>query len=158
MGTENAMLTDEIRDYANRSVLCWMATSSDGGPSVSPKEIFACFGEDRIIIANIASPQSVQNIARDPRVCVSFVDVFSQRGWQLYGEATLMRKGGAGFEERQVILQDMAGDAFRVATLFDVTVSKENEILAPSYRFKKDVREADMREGAMRTYGVKPRD
>ena len=152
------MLTDEIRDYANRSVLCWMATASDAGPSVSPKEIFACFGGDRIIIANIASPQSVQNIARDPRVCVSFVDVFSQRGWQLYGNAVLMRSGDAGFEERQAILQEMAGDAFRVATLFDVTVAKANEILAPSYRFKKDVREADMREGAMRTYGVKSRD
>jgi predicted pyridoxine 5'-phosphate oxidase superfamily flavin-nucleotide-binding protein len=152
------MLTDDIRDYANRSVLCWMATSSDAGPSVSPKEIFACFGDDRIIIANIASPQSLQNIARDARVCVSFVDVFSQKGWQLYGEAVLMRKGDAGFEDRQAILQDMAGEAFRVATLFDVTVTKAQEILAPSYRFKKDVNEADMRESAMRTYGVKPRD
>lgn len=152
------MLTDDIRDYANRSVLCWLATGSDAGPSVSPKEIFACFGDDRIIIANIASPQSVQNIARDPRVCVSFVDVFSQKGWQLYGAATLMRKCDTGFAERQAILQDMAGDAFRVATLFDVIISKANEILAPSYRFKKDVREIDMRESAMRTYGVKPRD
>ena len=152
------ILTDDIRDYANRSVLCWLATSSDAGPSVSPKEIFACFGDDRIIIANIASPQSVQNIGRDPRVCVSFVDVFSQRGWQLYGEAVLIRGGDAGFEDRQVILQEMAGDAFRVATLFDVTVTKVNEILAPSYRFKKDVNEAEMRESAMRTYGVKPRD
>jgi len=151
------MLTDDIRDYANRSVLCWLATSSAAGPSVSPKEIFACFGDDRIIIANIASPQSVQNVARSPQVCVSFVDVFSQRGWQLYGVATLMRKGDAGFEDRQVILQEMAGDAFRVATLFDVTVTKAQEILAPSYRFKKDVNEADMRESAMLTYGVEPR-
>lgn len=152
------MLTEDIRDYAHRSVLCWLATTSGDGPSVSPKEMFACFGDDRIIIANIASPQSVQNIARDPSVCVSFVDVFSQRGWQLFGSATLMRKGDAGFAERQAILQDMAGDAFRVATLFDVTVTKANEILAPSYRFKKDVNEADMRESAMRTYGVQPRD
>lgn len=152
------MLTDDIRDYANRSVLCWLATSSDAGPSVSPKEIFACFGEDRIIIANIASPQSVKNIAQNPCVCVSFVDVFSQKGWQLYGKAVLMRKGDDGFEGRQDILQEMAGDAFRVATLFDIMVAKANEILAPSYRFKKDVIEADMRESAMRTYGVKPRD
>jgi predicted pyridoxine 5'-phosphate oxidase superfamily flavin-nucleotide-binding protein len=152
------MLTNDIRDYASRSVLCWLATSSDAGPSVSPKEIFACFGADRIIIANIASPQSVENIARNPHVCVSFVDVFSQRGWQLYGAATLMRKGDAGFEDRQTILQEMAGDAFRVATLFDVTVTKASEILAPSYRFKKNVHEADMRENAMLTYGVKPRD
>eukprot|EP00003_Mantamonas_plastica_P031832 TRINITY_DN8423_c0_g3_i1.p1 TRINITY_DN8423_c0_g3~~TRINITY_DN8423_c0_g3_i1.p1 ORF type:complete len:153 (+),score=28.46 TRINITY_DN8423_c0_g3_i1:427-885(+) len=152
------MLSDDIRDYANRSVLCWLATSSDDGPSVSPKEIFACFCEDRIIIANIASPNSVKNIRDEPRVCVSFVDVFSQKGWQLYGDAVLLRAGDDGFEDRKAILQGMAGDAFRVATLWDVTVTKAKEIIAPSYRFNPDVKEADMRESAMRTYGVKPVD
>ncbi|MEQ8286083.1 pyridoxamine 5'-phosphate oxidase family protein [Thalassospira sp.] len=152
------MLNDDIRDYANRSVLCWLATTSGDGPSVSPKEIFACFGEDRIIIANIASPNSVKNIRDEPRVCVSFVDVFSQKGWQLYGDAVLLRAGDDGFEDRKAILQKMAGDAFRVATLWDVTVTKAKEIIAPSYRFNPDVKEADMRESAMRTYGVKPVD
>jgi hypothetical protein len=150
------MLTDEIRDYANRSVLCWLATSSDAGPSVSPKEIFACFGEDRIIIANIASPQSVRNVAGDPRVCVSFVDVFSQRGWQLYGTASVVRPREVGYDNRHAILQGMAGDAFRVGSLMDVRIERANEILAPSYRFKPDVTEAEMREGAMQSYGVKP--
>ncbi|KZB65978.1 pyridoxamine 5'-phosphate oxidase family protein [Thalassospira sp. MCCC 1A02491] len=152
------MLSDEIRDYANRSVLCWLATSSGDGPSVSPKEIFACYGEDRLIIANIASPQSVQNVARDPRVCVSFVDVFSQKGWQLYGEAVLMRPRDEGFDHRHAILQGMAGDAFRVGSLIDVRVIKAKEILAPSYRFNPDMDEAAMRAGAMISYGVKPRD
>lgn len=152
------MLTEAIREYAQRSVLCWLATTSDDGPSVSPKEIFACFGEDRVIIANIASPNSVKNIRGEPRVCVSFVDVFSQKGWQLYGRAVLLRAGEAGFEDRKAILQGMAGEAFRVATLWDVTVTKAKEIIAPSYRFDPDVKEADMREGAMTTYGVMPRD
>lgn len=150
------MLTDDIRDYAKRSVLCWLATCSDEGPSVSPKEIFACFGDDRIIIANIASPHSVKNVQADARVCVSFVDVFSQKGWQLYGNAVLMRAGDDGFSDRQAILQAMAGEAFRVATLWDVTVTKAKDIIAPSYRFNPDVTEAEMRESAMRTYGVKP--
>ena len=152
------MLTDDIRDYTTRSVLCWLATTSGDGPSVSPKEIFACFGDDRIVIANIASPHSVKNIQADPRVCVSFVDVFSQKGWQLYGDAVLLRAGDDGFEDRKAILQGMAGDAFRVATLWDVTVTKAKEIIAPSYRFNPDVKEADMRESAMRTYGVKAVD
>lgn len=152
------LLTDDIRDYAERSVLCWLATTSEDGPSVSPKEIFACFGADRIIIANIASPKSVKNIRQNPRVCVSFVDVFSQRGWQLYGAATLLKKGDAGFEDRHAILQGMAGDAFKVGMVIDVTIDQAREIIAPSYRVNPDVTEADMRAGAMKTYGVKPRD
>lgn len=152
------MLTDDIRDYANRSVLCWLATMSEDGPSVSPKEIFACFGEDRIIIANIASPRSVYNVTSEPRVCVSFVDVFSQKGWQLYGDAVLMRAGDAGYDNRHAILQGMAGDAFTVGSLIDVTITKAKEILAPSYRFNPDANEAAMRADAMISYGVKPRD
>ncbi|WP_430472686.1 pyridoxamine 5'-phosphate oxidase family protein [Thalassospira lucentensis] len=152
------MLNDDIRDYADRSVLCWLATTSEDGPSVSPKEIFACFGEDRIVIANIASPNSVKNIGDEPRVCVSFVDVFSQKGWQLYGDAVLLRAGDDGFEDRKAILQELAGDAFRVATLWDVTITKAKEIIAPSYRFNPDVKEADMRKSAMQTYDVKPVD
>ena len=152
------MLSDDIRDYANRSVLCWLATMSGDGPSVSPKEIFACFGEDRIIIANIASPRSVHNLQGEPRVCVSFVDVFSQKGWQLYGHAVLLRAGDDGFDHRHAILQGMAGDAFTVGSLIDVRVTKAKEILAPSYRFNPDANEAAMRADAMISYGVKPRD
>ena len=45
------------------SVLCWLATVDDHGmPNVSPKEIFCCHGERELLIANIASPQSVRNI------------------------------------------------------------------------------------------------
>jgi len=152
------LLTDDIRDYAGRSVLCWLASVSEDGPSVSPKEIFACYGEDRIIIANIASPQSVRNIRHDPRVCVSFVDVFSQKGWQLYGRAVLLKNGDDGFAERQAILQGMAGDAFKVGMVIDVAIDQAREIIAPSYRFRADVNEADMRAGAMATYGVRPVD
>ncbi|MEL6255795.1 MAG: pyridoxamine 5'-phosphate oxidase family protein [Bacteroidota bacterium] len=54
---------EEIKDYIDRSVLCWLATSSaENFPNVSPKEIFAFYGSDKIIIANIASPQSIRNI------------------------------------------------------------------------------------------------
>ncbi len=152
------LLTDDIRDYAERSVLCWLATTSADGPSVSPKEIFACYGEDRIIIANIASPQSMKNIRHQMRVCVSFVDVFSQRGWQLYGAAMLLKKGDAGFDDRHTILQGMAGAAFKIGMVIDVTVDQARKIIAPSYRFNPDVTETDMRAGAMKTYGVTLRD
>jgi hypothetical protein len=51
---------------------------------------------------------------------VSFVDVFSQKGWQLYGRAVLLKNGDDGFAGRQAILQGMAGDAFKVGMVIDV--------------------------------------
>ncbi|WOC39285.1 pyridoxamine 5'-phosphate oxidase family protein [Polaribacter sp. HL-MS24] len=59
-------LTTEIKQYVNRSVLCWLATvSTENVPNVSPKEVFDYYESDKIIIANISSPQTVENIKRN---------------------------------------------------------------------------------------------
>ena len=86
-------LTNEIKEYIDRSVLCWLATASiDNVPNVSPKEIFKYYESDKIIVANIASPQTVRNIKRNENVCVSFVDVLVQKGFQLKGKARIIKK------------------------------------------------------------------
>lgn len=68
-----------VREFAARSVLCWLAMADAAGrPNVSPKEVFAVFDAERLVIANIASPTSFRNIEINPRVCVGFVDVFAR--------------------------------------------------------------------------------
>ena len=74
--------------FIQRSVLCWLATAdAQGQPNVSPKEVFAAFDEQRLVIAHIASPISVKNIQQNPKVCVSLIDIFVQKGWKLIGTA-----------------------------------------------------------------------
>ncbi len=88
------MLTQEVKKYINSSVLCWLATSSKENISnVSPKEVFTYFGEEAIIIANIASPQTVKNIKENSNVCISFIDVLVQKGLQIKGSAEVVKKG-----------------------------------------------------------------
>ena len=75
------MITREVIQSIEASVLCWLATvAPDGSPNVSPKEAFMHDGKGRIIIAHIASPQTVRNITSNPQVCLSFIDVFTQKG------------------------------------------------------------------------------
>jgi len=63
------MLTTGIQEFARRSVLCWFATvDSTGQPNVSPKEIFAVFDSEHLVVANIASPASARNVEQNPRV------------------------------------------------------------------------------------------
>ena len=67
-------------------VLCWLATAdAEGQPNVSPKEVFAVVDERHLVIAHIASPISVRNIQQNPKVCVSLIDIFVQKGWKLMG-------------------------------------------------------------------------
>lgn len=74
--------------FIQRSVLCWLATAdAHGQTNVSPKEVFAAFDEQRLVIAHIASPISLRNIQQNPKVCVSLIDIFVQKGWKLIGQA-----------------------------------------------------------------------
>ena len=149
------MLTDDVKKYAKRSVLCWLATvSKDGMPNVSPKEIFTTEGDTHILIANIASPNSVRNIRSNPQVCVSFIDVFVQKGYKVKGVATLIHKTEAAYVQRVTPLKALAGEAFPIHTIIAVEVKEIQPIIAPRYRLYPKTTEQMQVEGALLTYGV----
>lgn len=80
-------ISDLPRD-AKKSVLCWLSTvGADGQPNVSPKEIWEIETDGMLKVADIESPKSVRNIFENPKVCVGFADVFSQRGFKIVGLA-----------------------------------------------------------------------
>ncbi|MEM0964274.1 MAG: pyridoxamine 5'-phosphate oxidase family protein [Bacteroidota bacterium] len=149
------MLTDEHRASVEACVLCWLATSgADGFPSVSPKETFSHFGDREILIANIASRNSVQNLLATPKVCVSFVHVFRQRGFKVQGTATYLQETDPGYRERLAPLRAIAGDAYPIHGIISVRTEHIEPILAPSYFLFPDETEADKVAAAKRTYGV----
>lgn len=151
------MFNDAVREDIRNSVLCWLATvDGDGQPNVSPKEVFVDDGEDAILIADIASPASVRNIARNPLVCVSFVDVFRQRGFKIAGRARLIAPEDPDFARCGARLQDMAGPDFVVRRAIRVTATRVSRIWAPSYALfpQRTVEEQQARAHA--TYGVRP--
>lgn len=151
------MMNDAVLQCVQKSVLCWLATIDENGfPNVSPKEIFCAAGEQRLLIANIASPGSMKNILACPKVCVSFVDVFLQKGFKIKGIASVARAGDAAFARYAAPLQSLAGQRFPFSSLFVLDVQSVEPIVAPSYRLYPDTQESDQIASAMRTYGVRP--
>lgn len=149
------MLTDDVLHYVNQSVLCWLATTgNDGFPNVSPKEIFAAYGRQSLVIANIASPGSVRNIQADPRVCVSFVDVFVQKGYKLRGSAQVVVPADARYDKMVVPLVELTQGVFPIQSIIAIEVSAVEPIIAPSYRLMPGTTEAAQIASAMRLYGV----
>jgi len=152
------MLSDEVKQSARASVLCWLATTdADGAPNVSPKEMFLLYAEDKVLIANIASPSSVKNIRNNSAACLSFVDVFKQKGFKLKGGAKIAEKGS---EEYALYLAEihahLGGEAFPVASIIELTVTRVEPIVAPSYRLFPDTLDEDRIASAMQAYGVRP--
>jgi len=153
------MLSPELQASAQTTILCWLATvDADGQPNVSPKEIFTVFDPEHLVIANIASPTSVRNIAVNPRVCVSFVDVFVQKGFKVLGTARNVGRQDAEFATWATPLQAMAGPRFPIHSVIVVRANGFEPIMAPSYRlYPGDTTEQAQVASAMEAYGVLPK-
>lgn len=154
------MLTDDVLTSIEESVLCWLATVDvHGTPNVSPKEMFVPYGKGNqkthILIANIASPNSVANIRANAAVCLSFVHVFKQKGFKLHGLARILNKDDASFPEKYQALYQLTGDDFPFQRIIEIEVLKVNPILAPRYRLFPNTTEDEQVSSALETYGVK---
>jgi predicted pyridoxine 5'-phosphate oxidase superfamily flavin-nucleotide-binding protein len=151
------MLTSDVKKYIDLSVLCWLATSdTDNFPNVSPKEVFTWHDDTTFLIAHIASPNSIRNIRSNPKVCVSFIDVFVQKGYKIKGTARVIEKRDTDFEFKAKRLQSLATERFPVLAVIEILVTQVTPILAPSYQFyKATTSEVGQIEGAMKTYHVR---
>jgi predicted pyridoxine 5'-phosphate oxidase superfamily flavin-nucleotide-binding protein len=148
-------LTTAIKEYIDRSVLCWLATVSDTQmPNVSPKEIFTYYGTDSIIIANIASPQTVKNIQTNAQVCISFIDVLVQKGYQIKGKATIVNSSDTEFEEMKAKLTRMTGGKFPFQSITKINVAQVKPIIAPKYLLYPETTEQEQIKSAKKAYGL----
>lgn len=146
---------EEIKAYIDRSVLCWLATASaEGIPNVSPKEIFSFYGAEQIIIANIASPQSMRNIRENNQVCLSFIDILVQKGFQLKGKAEIVKKTEPEFHEMEKVLLKMTGGKFPFSSIISITIKEVKPILAPKYILYPETTEEEQIASAKKAYGI----
>jgi uncharacterized protein len=151
------MFTHDILTSVNSTVLCWLATvDAHGQPSVSPKEVFCARGSDELLIANIASPHSANNILAQQQVCVSFLDIFAQKGHKLFGKAFVIKPSNDEYSDAVAPLLKMVGPSFPIHAVFKIVVTQAQQILAPSYRLVPGTTEESQRKSAYKTYGVSP--
>ena len=149
------LITEEVAKSIESSVLCWLATvSEDGTPNVSPKEVFLHDGNGKILIAHIASPQTMQNIENDARVCVSFVNVFTQRGYKVKGTAKIHKESNEESQGQWSLLADFVGESFKILAVIEVQPAEVEEIIAPGYRRIPQPTAVEMIQQSLCTYKV----
>ena len=149
------MITEKIAQSIESSVLCWLATvAPDGSPNVSPKEAFMHDEKGKIIVAHIASPQTAWNIENNPQVCLSFVNVFTQKGHKVRGTAKILQESHKRYPQQKEKLAQLVGSTFPILAVIEVEPTKTEEIIAPSYRMFPDVTTSQMVQQALATYKV----
>jgi len=153
----SSCISATVRETARRSVLCWLATvDAEGQPNVSPKEVWAIADDQHVVVANIASPASARNIAQQPKVCLSFVDVLVQKGFKLQGTARAVWPDDPDYSKWAAPLLVMTGDRFPVRNVLLIAVQTAQPIVAPSYwLYPETTTEASQVEAAQLAYGLK---
>lgn len=150
-------INEAVRVDMRNSVLCWLATLDEHGfPGVTPKEVFASHGDDRIVIADIASSNSVRNVRAHSQVCVSFVDVFRQRGFKITGRAEIIERDDPNFASLGTDLLRMAGTDFPIRNIISIEIERIFRIWAPSYMLFPDRTEDERMRSAFAAYDVRP--
>ncbi len=149
------MLNQDVIKSINESVLCWLATVNEKNePNVSPKEMFIADGSEHILIANIASPTSVRNIATQPAVCLSFINVFKQKGYKVNGQARVIEINDEDFSDKERLLKPLGGELFNIKSIIEIQVENITAVIAPSYWLMPETTEESQIKQAMNTYGV----
>lgn len=141
------------QNHFDQFVLCWLATVSEKGvPNVSPKGLFVFEREKRLLMANIASPQSVKNIRANPQVCVSGVNIWTQKGLQCKGKAVVIDPKHKNFRQKVKRFEMLIQGKFKVLHIIQIQIETVKEIKAPSYLFYKDTTEQIQIEAAKKRY------
>ena len=88
------IITEKIKNFVNFQKLGYVATiSADNTPNLSPKGTIIVLDESSLAFADIHSPQTVENLKRNPSIEINVVDPFSRRGYRFKGIAEIISSG-----------------------------------------------------------------
>ena len=150
-------LNKRCLESIDESVLCWLASvGTDGTPNVTPKQIFT-HHENTLLIANIASANTVENVQMNPKVCVSMIEIFAMRGFKYTGMAKYFDKDSPEYQVLAPKLVAIAGSDFAVLGVIQVEIQHIEAIMSPSWRLFPERTIAERKAKTMsEDYGVKP--
>jgi hypothetical protein len=87
-------LTEDMRRVVDEQRLAFVATvNSDGTPNLSPKGTIAVLDDDHLMFADLASPQTVENLGRNPSIELNVVDPIVRKGYRFKGRGRVVGEG-----------------------------------------------------------------
>ena len=92
------ILTADMKRVIAEQKLGFVATvNADGTPNLSPKGTMQVLDDAHIFFADIRSPGTMANLARNPAMEINFVDPFVRKGYRFKGTARVVGKGTPEF-------------------------------------------------------------
>lgn len=128
-----APLTDDMKRLVREQRLGYVATiSPDGFPYVSPKGSLTVLDDQHLVFADIESPHTVQNLAKNPRTEVNVVDPFARRGYRFRGTGTVLHSGVTYWKVLEMY-RDEGADIRRIRSVVLIEVEESAPLVSPIY-------------------------
>jgi len=88
------ILTDDMKRVGREQRLGYIATvCPDGTPNLSPKGTTTVWDDDHLVFADICSPGTLTNLAKNPSIEINVVDPVVRKGYRFKGSATILTRG-----------------------------------------------------------------
>ena len=151
------ILDKDMKAIINETILCFTATvNKDGSPNLSPKSTLKVFDDNHLIFANIASPKTIFNLKRDPRIEINCIDIFSRRGYRFKGKGSIHSIGSQIHDDLAQEIRNEHGESIPVIDAIIIELLEAKAVLSPAYKFVDGVNENILREAYMKKYKVRP--
>jgi uncharacterized protein len=126
------ILTDDMQRVVAEQRLGFIATvCPDGTPNLSPKGTTAVWDPNRLIFADICSPNTVANLRHNPAIEINVVDPFVRKGYRFKGTATVHTAGP--LFDRAVAFYRRRGTTSPIKTIVLVEVKQARPLVSPVY-------------------------
>jgi len=126
------IITEKIKNFINFQKLGYVATiSANNTPNLSPKGTIVVLDETHLAFADIHSPQTVENLKRNPAIEINVVDPFSRRGYRFKGIAEIISTGDKF--DKIISHYKETGIKSSIKTIIVVKIEKLSDVLSPLY-------------------------
>jgi hypothetical protein len=135
MCTGRVLLTAEIQRLVREEGLGFVATvRPDGSPALSPKGTLSVVDEEHLAFVNLASPHTVANLRRDPRLEVNVIDPIFRKGYRFVGTGQILTEG-PDYERLMDWFADQRDTDYRARAqgIVLITVAAVEPLISPAY-------------------------
>lgn len=126
-------ITADMEAIIKQAILSFIATvNEDGTPNLSPKASLM-LRNGVLYFADIASPQTITNLKRNPAIEMNVVDIFQRRGYRFKGQGLVLSYGD---DEHSTIVDDVRatnGPEYLVDHVVKIEPTSITPLLVPAF-------------------------
>ena len=125
-------LTEEIRAFVDQQRLGYLATvCADGTPNLSPKGLTFAYDDRTIIIGEVRSPASIENLLVQPIAELNIVDRNKRRGFRIKGRCEVYTSGDS-FDRLAAFLRNKGAQS-ALSSIILMRIDRLRPLISPAY-------------------------